>query len=107
MPRGEGMMAPSAYDGPTLSRMSDESVRSLVLRRLTLLTTLASISSAKESNVPPLGVRKLIAARERRRSFFGAAKDGRYHATTFIPRACAASMNRDWADGRTTSTDWL
>ena len=66
--------------------MSDDSVSSRLFRRLTFLTTLASMSSAKESNCPPLGVRKLIAASERRRSFFGAAKDGKYQATTFIPR---------------------
>jgi hypothetical protein len=72
------MIAPSGYEAPTASRIWDDSVSSRVFRKPTFLTTLASMSRANESNFPPLGVWKRMAASERRRSFFGAANDGRY-----------------------------
>ena len=42
-------------------------------------------------------------ARVRRMSSFGSTKPGRYHATTWIPRACSASTNAPSCFGLTTS----
>ncbi len=77
------------------------------LRSDTGVTPLHSMSSANESKASPPSERKRMAASERRRSRPPAAKPGRYHATTAMPRAWAASRMRDSRSARTRSARCL
>ena len=103
IPRGDGMIAPRAYEAPTALRIAAERLSKRVLRSVTRRTIDASMSSEKESNRCPVPLRKRIAASERRRSRDGLSSPGRYQATTLSPAACAASMKRPIACGRPTS----
>ena len=101
MPIGDGTMAPSLYPAGAELR-----IRLLSRRRLSSRSEPAGVvpdgstSSAKASKRCPDAVRKSIAAIARRCSRRTSRSGGRYHATTRIPRACAATRKRATCDGR-------
>ena len=70
-------------------------------------TFVASMSSAKPSKRWPVALRNRIAPSALRASVLRFRNDGRYHATTRIPAACAASMKRPASSGRKTCALWL
>ena len=57
MPRGAGMIAPRGYAGLAAARSRPASASTSAVRFVAGLTTLASMSSANESNAAPPGER--------------------------------------------------
>jgi hypothetical protein len=68
MPTADGTIAPSGYEEPTAALSAVARAARRALRSDTVRTSLASMSSAKESKCSPDGDVKRTAARTRRRS---------------------------------------
>ena len=103
MPRGDGTIAPSARSCGTAARSCRESCSRRALRCVGERTSVASMSSANESNCSPSGVLKLIAASDRRRSRLRSVSDGRYHATICSPLGVRGLDEAATRSGRTMS----